>query len=115
MKIIIMNNDPSARDVFDLACKTGALTVMDFRNGDVVARANGLTYSLGHKYTQLHQHFFPAAVIRRATRTKWIESCYLTIIVIVNPDAPINALRSPLLRDYPLTEFVMPEVKPCAA
>jgi hypothetical protein len=114
MKIIIMTNDPSAREVFDGTLKSNAALVMDFRHGDTVfSRPNGLTYSLGIRYCQLHHHFFPAAVIRRAV--KWTHP-YMPMIVIVNPDAQerIHALRSVMLKDYPLTEFVM-QSEPCAA
>lgn len=113
MRIIIMTNDPCAREVFDNTLKSNAALVMDFRHGDTVfSKPGGLHYSLGMRYTQLHHHFFPVAVIRRAV--KW-SHLYQPMIVIVNPDAPIHALRSALLKDYPLTEFVTAENAPWAA
>ena len=113
MRIIILTNDPCAREVFDLARKSNTVLTMDFRNGETgFNRPNGLTYTLGHRYVQLHHHFFPAAVLRRVK--KWSHPD-LPLILIVDKSAPITALRSAVLRDYPLTEFVMQDSKPCAA
>ena len=111
MQVIILTNDPCAREVFDLTRRTNAYLVMDFRNGDCVfSRPNGLSYSLGIHYCQLHHHFFPAAVIRRLKHWSHPD---MPMIIIIDKSKSIHALRSTVLRDYPLTEFI--EGMPCAA
>jgi hypothetical protein len=110
MRIIILTNDPCAREVFDLTRKTNAALVMDFRNGDILSRPNGLTYSLGSRYRRFHHHFFPAAVINRVRQWTRPE---LPMIILINKGTTINDLRSTILCNYPLTEIV--EGEPCAA
>ncbi len=110
MQIIILTNNPSAREVFSLACKTNAGLVMDFRSNDF-SGPNGLTYSLRQHYCQLHHHFFPQSVIRRVKA--WSHP-NLPMIILVDKNQAINALRTTIMRDYPSTQFVT-EVELCAA
>jgi len=110
MRIIIMTNDPSARDIFSMTLKTGAAMVLDFRNGDILSRPSGLSYSLGNRYRRFHHHFFPAMVINRIRQ--WTHPD-LPMIILINRGMTISDLRSMVMRNYPLTEIV--EGDPCAA
>lgn len=103
MRIIILTNDPTARAVFDLTRTTNAALVLDFRNGDILSKPTGLTYSLGNRYRRFHHHYFPAMIINRIRQ--WTHPD-LPMIILINRGMTISDLRAMVMRNYPLTEIV---------
>src|SRR3989304_3539170 len=100
MKIIMITNNPSARAVFELALKTNAPKILDFRNVTTrwFSHDNGLPYSLGNRYTRVRYGFFIVCTLKCLAGWAWPN---LPLIIIVSHDTPNDTLRFAIWSKFP--------------
>lgn len=103
MRVIILSNNPTAREVFALACSEQAMRVFDFRMQEPgFGHRNGLHYSLGHRYGLHHHSQLLTIPLKSILRWHRLD---LPMIVIVDNAAQAGQLRYAIRANYPLTQI----------
>jgi hypothetical protein len=104
MRVIILSNNPTAREVFALASAEQAMLVLDFRMQEPgFGHRNGLHYSLGYRYGMFHHNHMITMTLKRINVWSRID---MPMIVIVEGPACAGSLRAAIVANYPLTQIV---------
>jgi hypothetical protein len=116
MKVIIITNEMSAAQAFNLMRDTGAIMMLDYRSE--AFQAATLHYVFERHYLKLNPKYFVSDTVRyiRQYMARGING---VVIAVADRGARVGDVRAAITRDWPLMEIEHVshplEVQPCAA